>query len=714
MNNKRLLILFFNFLILLCSFQNGGSATKSNDCVNRSSLVHRHIPTLKKADRLSPFTVGNGEFAYTVDITGLQTFAKFYENGITLGTQSQWGWHTIPNPHDYKLDQTFEYFNTYGREIAYASKQSSQAGQWLRSNPHRLHLGKIGFKIIKSDGSEMQLSDITYINQSADIWEGIITSSFNIENNRIIVETCCHPESDQIAVRIQSALLQHGRVGIAFDFPYGSLSWGKNTTDWDSPDKHTSEIISKNNQSVVIERQLDADRYYVTIQWKGTAQFKRTGSHSFILAISDEDHFEFVCHFSQEKNTRSLPDVTETFKKSKLHWQKFWETGGAVDLSQSKDPRAHELERRIVLSRYLTAIQCAGSSPPQETGLTFNSWHGKFHLEMHWWHAVHFVLWGQPELFEKSLSWYETILPMAKQKAERQDYEGARWPKMVSIAGRESPSSVGVFLIWQQPHPIYYAELLYRSQKDQSTLERYKDIVFMTAEFMASYAQWDETNNRYVLGPPLIPAQEIYKPASTMNPAFELSYWAYGLKTAQKWRERLSLPCIKKWDDIINNLSKLPVNNGLYQNAETALNTFEEESHRKDHPTLLGAYGMLPNESIDIDTMCRTLEKVMQSWNWQHTWGWDYPLVAMTAARVGKPDLAIEALLMDVQKNTYLNNGHNYQNERLPIYLPGNGGFLTAIAMMVAGWEGAPDIHAPGFPKDGNWVVKFEGLHPLP
>jgi hypothetical protein len=38
-------------------------------------------------------------------------------------------------------------------------------------------------------------------------------------------------------------------------------------------------------------------------------------------------------------------------------------------LAHSKDKRAIELERRVVLSQYLTAIQCSGSMPPQETGL---------------------------------------------------------------------------------------------------------------------------------------------------------------------------------------------------------------------------------------------------------------------------------------------------------------------------------------------------------
>jgi len=46
--------------------------------------------------------------------------------------------------------------------------------------------------------------------------------------------------------------------------------------------------------------------------------------------------------------------------------------------------------------------------------------------------------------------------------------------------------------------------------------------------------------------------------------------------------------------------------------------------------------------------------------------------------------------------------------------MAGNGGLLTAIAMMSAGWDGSPDVHTPGFPKDNNWVVEFEGLKPLP
>jgi hypothetical protein len=89
-------------------------------------------------------------------------------------------------------------------------------------------------------------------------------------------------------------------------------------------------------------------------------------------------------------------------------------------------------------------------------------------------------------------------------------------------------------------------------------------------------------------------------------------------------------------------------------------------------------------------------------------------MVAMTAARLGDPARAIDALLLGTPKNHYGANGHNYQRRGLSIYLPGNGGLLAAVAMMAAGWDDAPDRHAPGFPDDGSWTVRWEGLKRLP
>jgi len=56
-------------------------------------------------------SVGNGEFAFTVDVTGLQTFPEAFTHTIPLGTLSDWGWHTIPSMHGWDIDK-FE-FNKY-------------------------------------------------------------------------------------------------------------------------------------------------------------------------------------------------------------------------------------------------------------------------------------------------------------------------------------------------------------------------------------------------------------------------------------------------------------------------------------------------------------------------------------------------------------------------------------------------------------------------
>ena len=682
--------------------------------IDREAWVRRHVPEVVRLDPLSPFSVGNGSFAFTAGVTGLQTLTAAYEEGIPLVTESQWGWHSDPNPEEYELAQTFRDFDTYGREVPYASDQRSRAGEWLRSNPRRINLGRIGFRLRKPDGSAVGRADIGDIRQSLDLWEGLISSRFAVEGHVYHVETACHPTLDQIAVRVESEALADERVAIAFEFPYPAPIWGKDPSDWEQPDRHSSVIADRHPTSVRIDRTIGSTRYSVEIGWIGEAAFEQVDRHAFTLQIRGGRKFSWTCRFLEPGSPSGKDGADETFALARAHWRDFWSKGGAVDLSGSTDPRAFELERRVVLSRYLTAIQCAGALPPQETGLTVNSWYGKSHLEMHWWHAAHFVPWGNPELFEESLPWYSSIRFRAREKAARQGYAGVRWPKMVGPEGRESPSSIGVFLIWQQPHPVYYAELLYRYAGDRKVLERYRDLVFDTAEFMASYAHLDTETGRYVLGPPLIPAQEIYGPESAINPNFELSYWRFGLRTAQAWRERLGLERNPKWDDVLEHLSPLPLRDGLYQNAESALDTFGEAANRRDHPALLGAFGMLPNETVDVEAMRRTLKRVMESWDWETTWGWDFPLMAMTAARVGEPGLAVDALLMDVRKNTYLNNGHNYQNDRLPLYLPGNGGLLMAVAMMAAGWDDAPVLRAPGFPKDGTWHVRYEGLQRLP
>jgi protein-glucosylgalactosylhydroxylysine glucosidase len=682
--------------------------------IDRAALVNRHSPVLRKLEPLSPLSVGNGEFAFTSDITGLQSFPQEYENQMPLCTMSQWGWHRSPpapglDPQALRLTQ----YDTHGRSVGYAtsSEGQTQLYNWLRENPHRLHLGQIGLRLMTTKRREAQAADITDIEQKLDLWTGALTSRFKFEGNPVMVRTAVHPSLDLLAVTIESRLIDEGRLGVRFAFPYGSP--GMQAADWQKPDKHKTERTRQKSNDIEIHRQLDSDEYFLIINWAGQASFAEERAHTFLLTPARQtSRLEFVAAFSPHHSKKSLPTAALTFVESAKHWQRFWTQGGAIELAHSRDKRAIELERRVVLSQYLTAIQCAGSRPPQETGLTVNSWYGKFHLEMHWWHAAHFALWDRLHLLEKSLGWYDSILPGARNLAKAQGYKGARWPKMVGPEGLDSPSPIGPLLIWQQPHPIFYAELCYLSQRARGTrrvLERYQRIVFESAEFMASYAFFESKTQRYVLGPPVIPAQENHPPRETWNPTFELAYWAYGLRTAQRWRERLGLQRNPLWDRVINQLSPLPVKDGVYLAHENCPQTFTERNI--DHPSMLGALGVLPGDGVDRETMRRTLHLTMKEWQWDKTWGWDYPMTAMTAARLGEPKIALDALLMTTEKNRYLPNGHNWQRANLPCYLPGNGGLLYAVALMAGGWKGAARTPAPGFPADGSWTVRWEKLN---
>ncbi|MCM3785001.1 glycoside hydrolase family 65 [Neobacillus mesonae] len=682
--------------------------------IDRKSLVTRHNPVLRQAETIAPLSVGNGEFAYTVDITGMQSFPGEYE--FPLGTQSNWGWHSTGGHDLYRYeDVKLVPFETHGRKVGYATDASGQEDvfHWLRQNPHRVQLGVIGLELLSSDGSRIELQDLDDIHQELDLWTGLITSRFTVEGVPVTVLTSCHAREDQIGVTIESELIEQGRLYVSIRFPAPhpqSRGWGSSMgLNWEKEEAHNSVLHHADPYGADFRRVMDEDNYAVKLAWN-EGELVQLSRHAYrLVPASSLTKLDLTMSYALSADViKELHNASTIRNSSAAHWEQFWMSGGVIELAHSNDPRALELERRIILSQYQTALHSAGSLPPQETGLMYNSWFGKPHLEMHWWHAAHFAQWGRIHLLERSLSWYEKILPKARELAVSQGYTGARWPKMVGPEGDQSPSSVATLLIWQQPHPIDLAYLCYQADPTEAVLEKYKDIVMETAEFMVSYAVWEEQGQRYVLGPPVIPAQENHRGSETMNPVYELEYWRHGLEIALLWRERLELPDEPKWRHVMEHLSvPMPVN-GVYEAHELCTDTYTRANI--DHPSMLAALGVLPGKLIDRAVMLATLHRVLEAWKWETSWGWDFPTAAMTAARLGEGELAIDMLLMNQVKNTYLPNGHNYQRGDLLAYLPGNGGLLAAVALMAAGWIGGPEDDAPGFPKDGSWTVRHEGL----
>ena len=79
---------------------------------------------LRAFDPFCPLSVGNGEFAFTADPTGLQTFPQLYADKLPLWTQSQWGWHSSPSRPGGSLRLTG--YDTYGWPVGYATSSEGQ------------------------------------------------------------------------------------------------------------------------------------------------------------------------------------------------------------------------------------------------------------------------------------------------------------------------------------------------------------------------------------------------------------------------------------------------------------------------------------------------------------------------------------------------------------------------------------------------------------
>ena len=435
-----------------------------------------------------------------------------------------------------------------------------------------------------------------------------------------------------------------------------------------------------------------------TITWSAGSELlppANAETHTWRLCAASATALEFSCAFSAVHSESSVPDFPTTSQACASHWKGFWENGGAVDLSGSTDPRWHELERRIVLSQYLMAAQSAGSLPPAEAGLMdIDPWRGQFHMEMVWWHLAHYALWDRWALADRTLGIYELLTPAARDLSEQLGYKGLKWPKCVRPEGRTAPWPGNQVLLWKQPHPLFFAELDYRLHPTRATLEKWSALVEGTAEHMADYPMRDEETGIYHLEP-VMPPSEL---GVTRDTVFDLAYWRWGLERAQVWRVRLGLPRNPQWDAIWQNLAPLPVHDGLYVHSADWLDTYTKRAW--EHPDPIGVFGMLPaTEGVDRETARRTVLKVWTTWDWtRRCWGWDFPWMAMAAARVGEPGLAVDALLRDAgTRNNYDQRGV-CTGGPCP-YLPGNGGLLYAVAMMAAGWDGAPKNERTRFPR---------------
>ncbi|KAL1860588.1 hypothetical protein Daus18300_009078 [Diaporthe australafricana] len=545
-------------------------------------------------------------------------------------------------------------FSDDGRLVNYAQPNPAEndISTWLIQNPQRLNLGNIGFWFGGENVTEDDLEDVS---QVLDLWTGTISSSFTYNGSKVTVEVRAAPDTDTVGVSVESDLLSTGHLGLFFNFPYSDV----NKFDapfvgvWNATSNHSTSLEAVENQAI-IHHLLDDASYSFTAQWEGDGEITEPddGTHRYLLTVSGSSQLRMTATFSPDAKTAQT-SLDDLIAESGSWWETYWNSGAFIDLTSVDTANATELQRRIILSQYLLAVNSASSFPPQESGLVNNGWYGKFHLEMVFWHLIHFARWNHFDLVWRSVpKMYDQFLPSSFERAAEQGYKGARWGKMTDPSGRSAPGEINSLLIWQQPHPMYFAELEYLSFPNDTTLERWDEVLTASADFMASFAWFNDSTGVYNLGPPIYPVSENTNPNATINPTFELAYWRFGLDVAIRWKDRQGQSVPDDWITVRDKLAPLPVVDNTYPVYEGIPNMWTDNATTNDHPAMAGIYGWLPppmsGPPLNLTIVQNTADKILELWALEDSYGWDFSMLAMNSLRLGDVDQAVAYLLHPV------------------------------------------------------------------
>ncbi|MEN9296895.1 MAG: hypothetical protein RJA42_1164, partial [Bacteroidota bacterium] len=329
------------------------------------------------------------------------SFPTAYAKGIPLGTQSTWGWHAFPNTSHFKRSETYRNALYAGRNVSYAlqghqNARKDSATEYFRQNPHRVHLGHVGFRIFSKAGKLLGLKDLQGISQQLNPYTGEILSHFEVEGVPVDVITFSSQNADDVHVRVKSSLLATGQLRFYLDFPFPSQQFLDEGVRYQSAG-HRSQMRRLHSNQFAFKHVLDQLQYSTYIRANVGLKAARVSPHQYEILMNSTNEIELQVGFGQN-TPNSFSEAREINRKA---YVRYWNSGGMIDFGNVKDPRAKELERRMILSMYLTKIQSTGAEPHQETGLTYNSWYGRPHLEMTWWHVMHFGYWRKTDLLAK-------------------------------------------------------------------------------------------------------------------------------------------------------------------------------------------------------------------------------------------------------------------------------------------------------------------------
>lgn len=588
---------------------------KKSDII-KYNLKFNHI------DSKNPVTIGNGDFAITLDQTGTQSLYEIYKD-IPLSTMSNKNWF-------YKDKKDIKPSYVDGKAYMLFNLDNDPNYQINRQYPFKYSFMQI---LLYDNDKLIDINNIKDVKQELDLYKGIVTSSFNYKEKINKTTSFIYQDHDEFNFKLQSDNLN---LALKFNYP----SYTKNG--------YRLDILP----NVLVKE----DRITLLYDDKNSLSFKLKSSSNYQIVentlIFDDNNVSFSLALDEIKEGKLLDE--------------FWKCDNGIIIDNE------ELVKKMVLSKYLLHVNSTGIYPPQESGLTYNCWNSKFHLEMHLIHSLWNIYNNHVGDLVKSFDYYLSIMPSSLKRASLNGYKGLRFPKMTGPDGEDSPSNIGPLLIWQAPHILFMLQEIYYLYNKENIIKKYEPLISGTIDFMISFLTLKDS--KYQMLDPLLEACESIPLDRCQNPSFELEYWRYTLERQPKIDTVLYGYQRYDYLDITSKIITPKEDDGIYLKTYGVIDKYDLY---KDHPTEGFLMSFFKSKIVDKEKMVKTIDYILKNMDLSSYWGWDFPFLGLSLLNCGEIEKSIEVTQLNTINNQYLYNGYNTSpRDDLKAYLPGNGAFL--------------------------------------
>lgn len=588
---------------------------KKSDII-KYNLKFNHI------DSKNPVIIGNGDFAITLDQTGTQSLYEIYKD-IPLSTMSNKNWF-------YKDKKDIKPSYVDGKAYMLFNLDNDPNYQINRQYPFKYSFMQI---LLYDNDKLIDINNIKDVKQELDLYKGIVTSSFNYKEKINKTISFIYQDHDEFNFKLQSDNLN---LALKFNYP----SYTKNG--------YRLDILP----NVLVKE----DRITLLYDDKNSLSFKLKSSSKYQIVentlIFDDNNVSFSLALDEIKEGKLLDE--------------FWKCDNGIIIDNE------ELVKKMVLSKYLLHVNSTGIYPPQESGLTYNCWNSKFHLEMHLIHSLWNIYNNHVGDLVKSFDYYLSIMPSSLKRASLNGYKGLRFPKMTGPDGEDSPSNIGPLLIWQAPHILFMLQEIYYLYNKENIIKKYEPLISGTIDFMISFLTLKDS--KYQMLDPLLEACESIPLDRCQNPSFELEYWRYTLERQPKIDTVLYGHQRYDYLDITSKIITPKEDDGIYLKTYGVIDKYDLY---KDHPTEGFLMSFFKSKIVDKEKMVKTIDYILKNMDLSSYWGWDFPFLGLSLLNCGEIEKSIEVTQLNTINNQYLYNGYNTSpRDDLKAYLPGNGAFL--------------------------------------